>query len=314
MVSVVNRLPDPSTQSSNFKGPEQDYLNSLVRILRQSFTDQTNQITTNNSTLTTSISSVTANVALLADILTFAYSNTENIQWLIGSGSPNGSVIANPGCIYVSTVGGAGVTFWTKETGIGTNTGWTNFGAPVTYATLGNLPIMNLNSGTGASNATVWRGDDTWSSGVSGTWAANQLQSTVTTGTAPFIVASTTPVTNLVQDLTIPNAYTGQQNTATSALTDASSITWNLNTQQVASLTIAGNRTLAAPTNMVNGGAYVLRITQGVGGSHTLAYNSVFKWPGGVTPILSVAASAIDIITFVSDGTNMYGSILKAFS
>ena len=49
-------------------------------------------------------------------------------------------------------------------------------------------------------------------------------------------------------------------------------------------------------------------------GSRTLAYNAIYKWPAGVAPVLSTAANAIDILTFVSDGTNMYGVAQKAFA
>ena len=41
-----------------------------------------------------------------------------------GEGSPEGVVTANRGCLYLRTDGGAGTTFYAKETGDGTNTGW----------------------------------------------------------------------------------------------------------------------------------------------------------------------------------------------
>lgn len=108
--------------------------------------------------------------------------------------------------------------------------------------------------------------------------------------------------------------YTAQQNFTTSVLTDASSIAWNLNTAQTARVTLGGNRTLAAPSNLVDGGTYILFVKQDGTGSRTLAYNAVFKWPGGVAPVLSTGANALDILSFVSDGTNMYGTIQKAFA
>ena len=113
----------------------------------------------------------------------------------------------------------------------------------------------------------------------------------------------------------ITTSLNGQINGSNGALTDAATIAWNANTAQTATLTIAGNRTLALPTNLVAGGTYLIRITQGSGGSHTLAYASGYKWAGGTPPVLSTAAGAIDMISFSSDGTNMFGSnILKAFS
>jgi hypothetical protein len=33
-------------------------------------------------------------------------------------------VVGSPGDLYVDLNGGVGLTFWVKETGVGTNTGW----------------------------------------------------------------------------------------------------------------------------------------------------------------------------------------------
>lgn len=113
----------------------------------------------------------------------------------------------------------------------------------------------------------------------------------------------------------VVQSYTKQQNFGTTTLTDAASIAWDLDDNQVAKVTLGGNRTMAAPTNMVDGGTYVLRVIQDGTGSRTLAYNAVFKWPdGGTAPVLSTAASSVDILTFISDGTNMYGVAQLDFS
>lgn len=90
-------------------------------------------------------------------------------------------------------------------------------------------------------------------------------------------------------------------------LTDAATIAWDCNTGNSAVVTITANRTLGAPTNQKAGATYTLRVIQDGTGSQLLAYNAVFKWPGGTAPVLSTGAGDIDILTFVSDGTNMYG-------
>jgi len=98
------------------------------------------------------------------------------------------------------------------------------------------------------------------------------------------------------------------------ALTDASTVATDASLGGFFTLTIGGNRTLGAPTNLTAGFSYCWKITQGGGGSNTLAYNSVFKWAGGTAGVLSTAAGAIDILTGISDGTNIYVTLAKAFS
>ncbi len=132
---------------------------------------------------------------------------------------------------------------------------------------------------------------------------------------AQDINASGTLTKNSVGVATVQtNSYTQQQGFGTATLTDTGTIAWNLQTQQVAKVTLGGNRTLDAPTNMIDGYTYILRVIQDGTGTRTLAYHSTYKFPGGVDPTLTTAASAIDILTFVSDGTNMYGAIQKNFS
>ena len=89
-------------------------------------------------------------------------------------------------------------------------------------------------------------------------------------------------------------------------LTDATNIDWDTSQGQVATVTLGGNRTFNAPTNLLNGGFYALQIIQDGTGSRTASWNAIFKFTGGVAPTLSTAASAKDFITFRSDGTNLY--------
>jgi hypothetical protein len=109
-------------------------------------------------------------------------------------------------------------------------------------------------------------------------------------------------------------AFTAQQNFGSQSLTYGSSITWNLATQQVASVTLTGNATLANPSNMVNGGTYILTITQDGTGSRTLAYGTDYLWPGGVSPNLTTTPGAVDVLTFFSNGTIMRGAISQGYS
>lgn len=101
--------------------------------------------------------------------------------------------------------------------------------------------------------------------------------------------------------------YTAQQNFSAQTLTDGANVSWDLDTQQVANVTLGGNRTLDNPTNMVNGGNYSLIVRQDATGGRTLSFGTAYLWPSGTAPTLSSAANAVDILSFISDGVNMYG-------
>lgn len=47
---------------------------------------------------------------------------------LSGAGDPEGVVVGSPGDLYLNTSGGTGTSVYTKESGVGTNTGWTVVG------------------------------------------------------------------------------------------------------------------------------------------------------------------------------------------
>lgn len=106
--------------------------------------------------------------------------------------------------------------------------------------------------------------------------------------------------------LSTANNWTRQQYFGEATLTDGATINWDLALAQVAKVTLAGNRTMAAPTNLVNGGFYSLAVIQDATGSRTMTWNSVFKFTAGTAPTLTTTASGRDYFTFRSDGTNLY--------
>jgi hypothetical protein len=81
---------------------------------------------------------------------------------------------------------------------------------------------------------------------------------------------------------------------------------WAADLNQVAKVTLSGSVTFSAPTGLVNGGFYSLRVVQDATGNRTAAWNSVFKFIGGSAPTLSTSPLANDFFTFRSDGTNLY--------
>jgi hypothetical protein len=127
------------------------------------------------------------------------------------------------------------------------------------------------------------------------------------------VCSTATPGTDFVAPATA-TVFTAQQNFGAQTLTYGSTVTWDLATQQTTELTLAGNASLSNPTNMVNGGTYILSVTQDGTGSRTLAYGTAYLWPGGVAPTLSTTAGAVDVLTFVSNGTVMRGAISQGYT
>jgi hypothetical protein len=92
--------------------------------------------------------------------------------------------------------------------------------------------------------------------------------------------------------------FTAAQRGAYVTLTDQATVTIDLSLGNQFQVTLGGNRTLGAPTNVVAGQSGVIRVVQDGTGSRTLAYNSIFKFPGGTAPTLTTAASSVDLLAY----------------
>lgn len=149
-----------------------------------------------------------------------------------------------------------------------------------------------IDTSVGGANQQVLFNDSNQSNGES-TFTYNKANNTMT-------ISGTAIISGVIDD-TAANAVS-------QTLSDGATINWNTASGRVATVTIAGNRTMAAPTNL-KVGTYILSVIQDATGSRTLTWNAVFKWPGGVAPTLTTTGSARDVFSFFSDGTNMYGSM-----
>ena len=95
-------------------------------------------------------------------------------------------------------------------------------------------------------------------------------------------------------------------------LSDNSSIVPDLNTSNVFTVTLGGNRTLAAPTNTTTniGATGHIFIVQDDTGDRTLSYNSVYQFSQGGVPVLTTASAAVDIFFYAVRTTTKVDSIL----
>jgi hypothetical protein len=129
------------------------------------------------------------------------------------------------------------------------------------------------------------------SSSLYGTSGANKLVQFDAVGVTPGV--------------DIKRAFTTQQSVKSGTLTDTTTINWDGDTNgQVVSVTLAGNRTMAAPTNIVQYGMYLMRVTQDATGSRTLVWNGSFKFGGSGAPTLTTVANKTDWLSFVGGTGN----------
>ena len=91
--------------------------------------------------------------------------------------------------------------------------------------------------------------------------------------------------------------------------TDGATVTFDLDTSNVFSVTLGGNRTLAV-SNADTGQCFVLRLVQDGTGSRTVTWFNTIKWTDGTEPSLSTDANAVDLFGFICTGSNQYDGVV----
>jgi hypothetical protein len=89
-------------------------------------------------------------------------------------------------------------------------------------------------------------------------------------------------------------------------LTDAATVAVDWSTFVNGVVTLAGNRTLGAPTNAEPGTTRVIRVVQDATGSRTLSFNAVYLFPGGTAPTMSTAANSKDTLYIYCETTSLF--------
>lgn len=157
--------------------------------------------------------------------------------------------------------------------------------------------------------------------------AARTALGSTTVGDAVFIAANAAaaqsalalvPGTNVqaydanTSKLNVAQTYSAAQRGAVSALTDGVTITPDFAAANNFSVTLAGNRTLANPTNIVAGQSGVIAVTQDATGSRTLAFGTYYKSAGGAALSLSSTANAVDYLNYyVETTTRIFISVTR---
>jgi len=222
--------------------------------------------------------------------------------------------VANGGTGVVTSTGTGSVvlstspTLVTPDLGIPASGTLTNAtGLPLTTGVTGNLPVTNLNSGTGASASTFWRGDGAWA--AAGTGSVTSVAQSFTGGIisvagSPITTSGTLALTVAGTSGGVPY-FTSTSTWATSALLASNAlmvgggagVAPSTVTTGTGVVTALGVNTGTAGAFVVNGGAL------GTPSSGTLTSATGLPLTTGVTGILPIANGGTGTIYGVAGGT-----------
>lgn len=171
-------------------------------------------------------------------------------------------------------------TFATATTSIPLSQLDTNF---ATAITLGNTGIQLGNTVTTLNNMTF-------------------PNVTITSGTANAVTIGNGTYTNYTESVV-----------AIGTVTTTNTIALSNGTVQTATLTASTACTFTMPTATA-GKSFILLLKQAAStGNGTATFTGV-KWGTAGAPTITATAGKMDILTFVADGTNWYGSIAQGYT
>jgi hypothetical protein len=132
---------------------------------------------------------------------------------------------------------------------------------------------------------------------ITSTGAEINYSDLATLGTTAASKVFTADANNLT---TVSGAVANVEDT----LTDGATITWDVIDSPVAKVTLAGNRTLSAPsgTTPIAGQFVSLLIIQDGTGGRTITWNAVYEFAADTAPTLTATASLGDLFTFRYNG------------
>lgn len=154
---------------------------------------------------------------------------------------------------------------------------------------------------------------------TAGTGATNPI--TITGNTDGTVVVKTndtgsggtTAVTfDTAQSMNLSGSYT-EGVVAIGTVTTSNTLSLASGTVQTATLTASTACTFTMPTNTA-GKSFVLLLKQAAStGNGTATFTGV-KWGTSGAPTITATAGKMDILTFIADGTNWYGSIIQGYT
>ena len=146
--------------------------------------------------------------------------------------------------------------------------------------------------------------------------AANLDFGTCATGIAAgnLVPASSSDIryvqASVASSITAAKTFTAPVIGNVTSLTDAANIAIDMGVGNAFAITLAGNRTLSAPTNVTPGQTGYIYVAQDGTGSRTLAFNSAYIFVSGTAPTMSTDANAIDLLVYNAKTTTAITTVV----
>jgi len=141
-----------------------------------------------------------------------------------------------------------------------------------------------------------------------GTGDANLVP--VSTADVRYVRASVSSTIPSAKTFTSAVTFEGPGIVPVTSLTDAASIAIDMGLGNNFAITLAGNRTLSAPTNVTPGQTGYIYVVQDGTGSRTLAFNNAYIFVSGTAPTMSTDANAIDLLVYNAKTTTAITTVV----
>lgn len=177
----------------------------------------------------------------------------------------------------------------------------------ITYSKLtlgGNIVNADISGSAGITYGKLNLSNSIQNSDLAGGIASSKINVTFPSGT---IVGTTDTQTLSNKTLTKPTVNASIQGLVSDS--DSATITFDMSTSNIHSVTLAGNRILAV-TNVSVGQAFVLRLVQDATGNRVVTWFSGIHWTGGSAPTLATTGSHWDDIGFICTSSGVYDGLI----
>jgi len=264
----------------------------------------------------------------LGSVTSVAGTGTVNGITLTGTVTSSGSLTLGGtlGSIANSQLTNSSITFGATSAALGTTvSGFNAVSIGATTASTGAFTTLSASStvsGVGFTNYFASPPAIGGTAAAAGTFTSLTATGTTTIGSSTGALQAASGVVS-VGTLSIGNGGTNSTNqqganqnltTATSTLTQGSSITVNLATSNTFYLSLGASSTITTFSNPVDGQVVTIEVKQN-GGTFTLTWPAIVHWSGGTAPTMTSTTGKYDVYTLVYNSTLgfYFGSYVQNF-